>query len=172
MRVKFPVFAILTVLLIVTHSACTSSDRNTDNTPPDSRIENTSDGGETASDPTEHVDEASLSASSDLPEGWPEDVPIMEGFTILEARVVESRNDRSNRIDVTVQGDATFEEIIEFYRSLPGWSYSGDNASLVQNEDGFYISIVKGRDMLMIQGRFEEAIGQNVLVLSYIPLNE
>jgi hypothetical protein len=122
--------------------------------------------GETA--PTDN-DGVTATSPGALPQGWPEDVPVMEGFTILNVTYDEKDGIMTGGITVSAQGNASFDEIIGFYTHLEGWSSTSENSMVTSDEKGFFVSTTKGPSLLMVNGANQEADGSVGIVLTYIP---
>ena len=100
-----------------------------------------------------------------IPDGWPESVPIMEGFKV-------NIGSRSNSIlTIVAYGDSTVDEVKEFYMNLPDWELQDDPEVVSTNgEDGETIEeeiyiFNKGSEKLMF--KVYESEGQTVLNLMY-----
>jgi len=57
-----------------------------------------------------------------LPDGWPADVPIMEGFTLTV-----SMDKGNGGLVVGAVGDVPVRDTAEFYSKLPGWEVVSDS---------------------------------------------
>jgi hypothetical protein len=201
MKILRIILTILALLLLLSVAACTADSGNRQSDPqnpgatsnendaPDAINETGGNGTDTSSLATspgdteappsdqtivtsDNVGGATSTTAGNLPQGWPVDVPIMDGFTILQVTYGEPINGNPGEIDVSAQGNATFDEIISFYQNIPGWQSSGGNAMATQDEKGFFVSIVKGDELLMVNGRFEEALGQVAVDFKYIPVSQ
>lgn len=124
----------------------------------------TEDGDEGMEDGVTHT------SSGEVPEGWPRDVPVMEGFTILQVTRGESDGVQSSEMTIMAQGDAPFDEIIGFYTTLEGWDSGGEQGMVVSDDESFFISITKGGDIIMINGGNNEAVGPIMIVLKYMTM--
>ncbi|MCX6646142.1 MAG: hypothetical protein NTY09_07285 [bacterium] len=198
MKVQNTILTILALLFILSLTACTADSGNkpsdtqnsgvtsNENETPLEVDETDGHGSDTSSlapgsDETEappsdetivtsdNVGGATSTTAGNLPQGWPAEVPIMDGFTILQVTYDESVNGNPGEIVVNAQGNATFDEIISFYQNIPGWTSTGGNAMSAKDEKGFFVSIVKGNQLLMINGKIEEALGQTGVDFKYIP---
>jgi len=91
-----------------------------------------------------------------LPEGWPDDVPIMPGLSV-EGGVshVMDASDASSST-VVFSGDVTLEAVVDFYEDVDGWD-STTSFSMLDGEDpGFMIMLTQDERMLMVAGGMDD----------------
>lgn len=97
-----------------------------------------------------------MTMTEELPDNWPEDVPIMEGYTVIGSSAFE---DPANELamSITASGDAPTDEVADFYENnLPGWTLdnkmtqTGEQKSTVMlfSRDGEQLSISFVEDSL------------------------
>ena len=79
-----------------------------------------------------------------LPSGWPEDVPIMPGFTITVAV-----DDGKGLLRVGAVGDVPLEKVVDFYSNLAGWNLMS-NAPQPTSLEAKVISYSRVGEMLSI----------------------
>lgn len=62
--------------------------------------------------------------TAELPDGWPDDIPIMEGFVLREA-VMETDPDTGQTAMVVQAVGYVSNELVEaYYKNLPGWEFA------------------------------------------------
>jgi hypothetical protein len=54
---------------------------------------------------------------AELPKGWPDNLPIMPGFSVTHG----SSSDQGNMLMVNAEGNASFDEVEAYYANLKGW---------------------------------------------------
>lgn len=111
---------------------------------------------------------SSLTVRTELPENWPDDIPIMDGFTIVSSSEVEDP-DRGMAINVGASGDATPEEVVDFYsNNLPGWNLQ---SSMTQQMAQTAVVMIFQRDTEMLNITYvlgsEDGYDRNILTLYY-----
>ena len=111
---------------------------------------------------------SSLTVRTELPEHWPEDIPIMDGFTVVSSSEVEDPG-RGMAINVGATGDATPEEVVDFYtNNLPGWNLQG---SMTQTMGDTASIMIFERDDEMLNVSYvlesEDGPDQNMLIIYY-----
>lgn len=85
-----------------------------------------------------------MTHSLEIPEGWPDDVPIMSTFTFMGA--VDGSSMGQNFINLQTFGDSEWNDVQTYYSNLPGWEVNafgevGDmpdtgHAMFLKNETG------------------------------------
>ena len=117
----------------------------------------------------EYEDRAGLSATGDssgvtstttgLPEGWPQDVPIMEGFTIRLGRI-----DAQGMMSVSATGNVSLDDVVNFYSNLQGWE-KDPNVPWVIEGPSRMLKLVSGTENLSVT--VYERQNQTELTLTY-----
>ncbi|MCX6646284.1 MAG: hypothetical protein NTY09_08000 [bacterium] len=82
-------------------------------------------------------------ADLDLPEGWPNDVPIMNGFELHEERFY-----LSGMPFLKASGNATPEMVKSYYSHLPGWELFQDMPS--EGAPGSSIFFMMKKDIIFL----------------------
>jgi hypothetical protein len=111
---------------------------------------------------------STVTMTSNLPENWPQDVPVMDGFTVMHSSVIQDPS-KEVAINVSASGDATPEEVIDYYTNhLPGWDLQG---TMTQQIGDTACVMVFQRDDEMLNISYilasEDGPDQNMLVLYY-----
>jgi hypothetical protein len=81
----------------------------------------TADQGAPAGTPGESGDEG---AGAELPEEWPDDIPIFSGLTVRTGQKAGE-----NGYMLGMVGEAALEDVLGFYNALEGWEFTGENDS-------------------------------------------
>jgi hypothetical protein len=85
-----------------------------------------------------------------LPEGWPEDIPIIEGLEILNGTAITI--DETTRLIVEIQADGmALQDILDSYLALSGWERDMDQP-YTNTSDNLNIHLVNGDRKLTISG--------------------
>lgn len=100
-----------------------------------------------------------------LPEEWPEDFPIMEGFAIFETEILPD----NEGIIVSTEGTLAVSEALAFYNDITGWEvvqmndFTADGEELAllmmaQNEKSMAVQITVDpeKDLTVINMRFNQ----------------
>ena len=104
-----------------------------------------------------------MSSSGELPEGWPEDIPIMEGLmirhgnTVMDAAGVEI-------MMVLASGNIPPEEIADFYRDLPGWQVTEDSPDSENGAESIGFMTLRDQEELNVVVAREEETTSLTLV--------
>jgi len=88
-----------------------------------------------------------VDTSGELPAGWPDDVPIMRGFTIKTTETYPDTESESDAFIVWASGHVSVDEAGEFYSSLPGWEIQSGRL-----DDRELFTPEERREGVMIQG--------------------
>jgi hypothetical protein len=100
-----------------------------------------------------------------IPDGWPESVPIMEGFKVN----IGSRN--HSILTIVAYGDSTVDEVKDFYMNLPEWELQDDPETVETNgEDGGTVEeeiYIFNKGFEILKFKVFESEGQTVLNLMY-----
>jgi hypothetical protein len=70
-----------------------------------------------------YSDDKNRMADLNLPEGWPSDVPVMQGFELHDGM---SSGAGTSFISIMGSGDVTAENVKSYYSHLPGWVFDQD----------------------------------------------
>lgn len=91
-----------------------------------------------------------------IPEGWPYDIPIMEGFTVRYGASDE------NGLRVGATGEVELDEVKEFYQGLSGWNLATerDRSGVETHND-----IGEWRRSIFVITHGDESLTVNVLEL-------
>jgi len=87
--------------------------------------------------------DTSESTVQGLPPGWPEDIPVMEGFSEIKGR------NASEMLIVSAIGTLPADEVQEFYSNLPGWT-KDPNVPWVVSGPSRTLKLIKGVENLVI----------------------
>lgn len=60
-------------------------------------------------------------ATAQLPENWPDDIPIMDGFVLKEVTTEVDPDTGKEVIVIQAIGRVNNEDAEDFYKNLPGW---------------------------------------------------
>ncbi len=105
-------------------------------------------------------------SSSEIPEGWPDDIPIMDGFEARSSMETHGGEAADNSLVLAVEGDAEVKDVIEFYENLPGWSKK--DGGIVMMSDVFGQTILsKGDSTLSVQITKNDE--STAIILIYLP---
>jgi hypothetical protein len=117
----------------------------------------------------EYEDRAGLSATGDssgvtstttgLPDGWPQDVPVMEGFTIRLGKI-----DAQGMMSVSATGDVSLDDVVNFYSNLQGWE-KDPNVPWVTEGPSRMLKLIRGSENLVVN--VFERQNQTELTLTY-----
>jgi len=111
-------------------------------------VEVTDEGGGTIK-VTDKEGETEIEVTATLPAGWPEDVPVMEGFTIIGSQSVTQQGEWKDVKTVQASGDAPLEEISDFYSKLPGWVLD-ENLPNMTSGERILLNFTKGDERLTV----------------------
>ncbi len=71
---------------------------------------------------TDESGESVVTITKEMPEGWPEDVPLMEGFTLQGGATAAESDEHREGLVVNAKGDVPLADVEAFYGDLPGWT--------------------------------------------------
>jgi len=100
-----------------------------------------------------------------LPEGWPEFVPLMEGFTIVSSEILPE----GQGMYVATEGLTPVDDVSAFYQALPDFETILNQDLSQEDTQVAIISMQKGEDMLTVQIISDLEKGVTVLQLSFNP---
>jgi len=109
--------------------------------------------------------ETVVTISQEAPEGWPEEIPLMPGFEIIQGGEEETGGHGGGMV-LSLGGNGSFDEITEFYMDIPGWTKE-DMPFNPLGEEGTMMVYHKGdNEQLTITGlkSQEEDDGYDVIV--------
>ena len=89
------------------------------------------------------VGDTSESTVQGLPPGWPEDIPVMEGFSEIKGK------NASGMLTVSAVSTLPADEVQEFYSDLPGWT-KDPNVPWVVSGPSRTLKLVKGVENLVV----------------------
>ncbi len=107
-----------------------------------------------------------VSVVNELPEEWPEDVTVMDGFEVLTSTVVVDERWEAN-VTVSLGGNAPFEEIEAWYDEIEGWEKSEMSGALPSGtEEGILMVFNRDKEILTITGikPDDESINFDVII--------
>ncbi len=81
------------------------------------------------------TDESTFQITEGIPDGWPDSVPIMDGFEVTEGGIAS--DPVTDNLSVTLLGDIPMLDAAEFYNNLPGWERNPDRELPPPSEEGF-----------------------------------
>lgn len=88
---------------------------------------------------------AIVTVQGGLPEGWPADVPVMEGF-----EVVVSRRDTHGMMQVLSRGEASLDDVFSFYSALSGWTKDPNVPWVTDAPNHRMLKLLRGNENLSI----------------------
>jgi hypothetical protein len=95
----------------------------------------------------------------DIPENWPEDIPIMEGFS-----VVNGQESSQGMMAILLTGAVPVDDVFKFYSSLEGWQ-KDPNVPWVVDGPNRTIKLVRSLENLSVN--IYENQGKTQLSLTY-----
>jgi hypothetical protein len=96
----------------------------------------------------EAPDLTNLIETEDLPERWPEYIPVMDGLTCIQGVDALDVPDQSG-IMAVFEGDVPMLEVAEFYSNLEGWQKDESFEMPPAGEDGFYMILFRDDDKVL-----------------------
>jgi len=97
-----------------------------------------------------------------LPAGWPADVPVMEGFTIVSTE----ENPAEKVMSVTSEGTVPLPDARAFYQALPGWQQDINKDFTLTGDNVQILTFVKEDLKLAVTIAKDESKNITVLVLA------
>lgn len=108
-----------------------------------------------------------ITAGESLPEAWPADVPIMEGFTIMGAWSTEDEGEGEIGMSVGAEGDVPIADVEEFYSALPGWERAPK--LMITGGEGEMVNFTLTKDETALTVNAVRQEGETILTLAYLP---
>jgi hypothetical protein len=93
------------------------------------------------------------------PQGWPADVPIMQGFTVVNGAVSSQQ-----MLSVFAKGTVSLDDVSNFYSTLSGWQ-KDPNAPWITKGSQRVLRLIRGQGHLSIQANPNK--DQTDLTLTY-----
>jgi len=85
--------------------------------------------------------------NEELPENWPDEITLMDGFKITQLIVEDSEHLGKGMVKVVSTGKAGMAEIAEYYQSMPGWQFpenypiSESSLSMPMEKNGAWFNV-------------------------------
>lgn len=136
-----------------------SDDTVTDTSTDDHEVDTAGETDDTADDDAAPItgsmetDDASFTIGENIPEGWPDHVPIMDGFKVKMGSTTTDKQTGEEGLTLTAVGRVSVEEVEKFYSNLSEWGEpemsmnmgAGINLVLSRN-DNEHLTVMAGHD--------------------------
>jgi hypothetical protein len=129
-------------------------------------VTNSPDGGATTYDPNTGT---TVTVNAEIPEEWPEDIPLMDGFELIQA-ISGDDTTYGETYTLILGGNAPFEEIEDFYGSLEGWDKTVTGGGSPDGSEGIMMIFNRESELLTISAtKPEETVPYDVVInLQYV----
>jgi hypothetical protein len=111
-------------------------------------------------------EEDSVIRTTDFPEGWPADIPMPDGFILLEG--IQGTAEGGEGLQVRAIGDMSLSDVALFYEGIPGWTRDRCTAFNPDTDSSFMSTFTRGDgETLMVIGS-DNGSGQTEIGLVYV----
>ncbi|MCX6647632.1 MAG: hypothetical protein NTY09_14915 [bacterium] len=114
---KISMYVLVVIFVIITWS-CTATNSG-QNEPKETAGESNETTQESSSNSEPHPIIPPPGEEVDLPDGWPDSIPIMDGLILID--VFNENELGKNYLSVIANGNVNIDEVTNFYNELDGW---------------------------------------------------
>ncbi len=107
-----------------------------------------------------------IASSGSLPEGWPESIPIMPGFTVVSSVTGTQVEKVEVTMNVNAEGEVEIADVSKFYKELKDWKTDTEVPFSMVSEDALTLAFANGKEHLIVIASKEKE-GKTTLVLQY-----